>query len=406
MKKIAFLFPGVGSQYVGMSKSLYEQFKVFKDTIVEADDILKLDIPGLSFSPGKKTELDKLENAQCILLAFSMATFRVYMQEIGFKPDFCLGHSLGEYSALCSAGVMSFSDALRLVKQRGFIVNQVSSSLNGTMAWIINLDIDKVEKVCRDVSREGEEVFISAYDSPTQTSISGHTDTLMKAARILEKEGAIVYPLKLSGPFHSPLMKDAAEKMRAVLSQYDYKNPSCTVIANRHALPYSDKDSVLENLSLQLISPVRWKASLEYIIAQEADLAVEIGPKNVLKFLTAKNTASLPVFTTDNLKDLQSLQDELIIKSEDYLYTMGKCLGAAVSTKNRNDDPKEYEEKVIKPYRKIEAWYNQLTSGSGVPSKDQVRESLDLLHGILTTKKVPPQEIDLWLKKVTNNKGL
>jgi [acyl-carrier-protein] S-malonyltransferase len=406
MKKMVFLFPGVGSQYTGMSKTLYENFSVFKETIEQAEEILKLDIPGLCFSPGKKNELDKLENAQCILLAFSIATYRLYMQEIGIKPHYCMGHSLGEYSALCGAGVIDFADALGLVKQRGSIVNRVSSTINGTMAWIINLEIEIVEKVCREYSKPGEEVYISAYDSPTQTSISGQTETLMAAARQLEKEGAIVYPLKLSGPFHSPLMKEAAKKMQTVLGEYNYNQGICPVIANHNAQPYTGVDSVGENLSLQLISPVRWKDSLEYIMAREVEIAVEIGPKNVLKFLTAKNTAALPVFTTDNTQDIEQLSNELIIKEEDYLYIIGKCLGAAVSTKNRNDNQEEYEEKVVKPYRKVESFYNRFTSDQGKPGKEHVEESLQMLRSVLTTKKVPRQEQQFWLNKVCGNKIL
>lgn len=404
MKKIAFLFPGVGAQYVGMAKTLYDNFKIFKETIEEAGDILKIDFVSLSFSKDKKEELDRLEIAQLALITFSTAAYRVYMREIGIQPHYCMGHSLGEYSALCGAGVIQFSDALELVQQRGLILKEVSSGIDGTMMWVINLDSKIVEEVCREASKQGKEIYVSAYDSPNQTSISGHTDVLMKTAKELEQKGAIVYPLKLSGPFHSPLMKEASERMTAVLRQYEYKNPKYPVIANRNAQLYTDAESVVDNLSLQLISPIYWRASVEFLLQQRIEIAVEIGPKNVLKFLMAKNTDAIRVYTTDNQKDLELISNELLIKKEDYLKIIGKCLGAAVSTKNRNDDAEEYEQKVIKPYRRIESFYKEFTEKGKSPGKDHVKEAMEILGSILSAKKVPQREYNYWTENVLGNK--
>ena len=404
MKKIAFLFPGVGSQYVGMSKTLYDNFKIFKETIEEAGDILKKDFASLSFSKDKKEELDRFDIAQLTLLTFSTAAYRVYMQEIGIRPHYCMGHSLGEYSALCNAGVIKFPDALELVQQRGLILKEVSNGLDGTMMWVINLDSKIVEEVCREASKQGKEIYVSAYDSPTQTSISGHTDVLMKTAKELEQKGAIVYPLKLSGPFHSPLMKEASERMTEVLRKFEYKNPQYPVIANRNAQLYTDAESVVDNLSLQLISPISWRASVEFLLEQQVQIAVEIGPKNVLKFLMAKNTDKIQVYTTDKQKDLESISNELLVKEDEYLRIIGKCLGAAVSTKNRNDNNEEYEEKVIKPYRKIESYYKEFTDKGKSPGKDIVKESIETLGSILLAKKVPEQEYNYWTENVLGNK--
>jgi [acyl-carrier-protein] S-malonyltransferase len=404
MKKIAFLFPGVGSQYVGMNKTLYDNFKIFKETIEEAGDILKKDFISLCFSKDKKEELDRLEIAQLILLTFSTAAYRVYMQEIGIQPHYCMGHSLGEYSALCSAGVIQFPDALELVQQRGLILKEVSAGIEGTMMWVINLDSKIVEDLCQQASKPGQEIYVSAFDSPNQTSISGHTDVLMKTAKELEQKGAIVYPLKLSGPFHSPLMKEASKRMKAVLRQYEYKNPKYPVVANRNALPYTDAESVVDNLSLQLISPISWRASVEFLLQQEVEIAIEIGPKNVLKFLMAKNTDAIQVYTTDNQKDLELINNELLVKEDEYLRIIGKCLGAAVSTKNRNDDAEEYEQKVIKPYRRIESFYKEFTEKGKSPGKDHVKEAIEILGSILLAKKVPQQEYNYWTENVLGNK--
>jgi [acyl-carrier-protein] S-malonyltransferase len=360
----------------------------------------------ICFSPGKKAELDKLENAQAILTAFSIASYRVYMQEIGVSPSYCLGHSLGEYSALCSAGVMNFADTLKLVKERGAAVSDAAESINGTMMWVINLDVKIIEDVCREASKEGQEVFISAYDSPTQASISGHTDTLMKTARELEQKGAIVYPLKLSGPFHCPLMKEAAGKMKGILCQYKFTSPAYTVIANRDAQPYKDAAGVIDNLSLQLISPIRWRASIEYLLNEGVSIAIEMGPKNVLKFLMQKNTDVIHVYTTDNDRDVEAIRKEFLVPEEEYLKVIGKCLGAAVSTKNRNEDIKEYEEKVIKPYRVIETFYNDYVARGLRPEKNHVKDALQTLQTILEAKKVPPPEHSFWLNRVLGNRAI
>lgn len=311
MTKIAFMFPGVGSEYAGMGKSFYENFKVVRNTVEEASDILNFDLAEICFDPSKEKELKKLGNAQVSLLTLSIAVYRVYMKEIGIQPHFCAGYSLGEYSALCSAGAIEFPEALKLVRERGRIINEVASLIDGTMAWVINLESKLVETVCEKFSEDGKQVFVSAYDTPTQVSISGHTDPLMKAARELEKKG-IVYPLRLSGPFHCPLMKEAAEQMKSILEKFAYRSPTCPVIANQNVQPYTDPESVIINLSLQLIKPISWKTTVEYFLEQEVDIAIEMGPKNVLKFILEKNTHEIKTYTMDNNKDLDEIKKSLL----------------------------------------------------------------------------------------------
>ncbi|MGE5343920.1 MAG: ACP S-malonyltransferase [Candidatus Omnitrophota bacterium] len=406
MKPIAFLFPGVGSQYVGMGKTLYDNFDVYRRTFEEAGDILNMDIADLCFTKEKKKELDLLENAQAVLVTAGIASYRVFRQETDIQPNYCMGHSLGEYTALCAAGVMDFPAALMLVRERGLIVKEVSAGIQGTMMWVINLDTSIVETVCNELSVPGQEVYVSAFDSPAQSSISGHTDMLMTVARELEKRGAIVYPLQLSGPFHCPLMKEAAERMASVLHRYEYKKPGCAVLANHNALPYSDESAVIENLSLQLVSPIRWKACLEYIVDKGVHVGIEMGPKNVLKFLVQKNVNTITVYTTDNEKDIAKIKDELVLKEDEYLKLIGRCLGAAVSTKNNNVDAgeAEYAERVVKPYRKIEAYYNQFVSSAEKPQKQHVQEALGVLRDIMDAKRVPQPVQDQWFQRLSGNK--
>jgi len=406
MRKMVFMFPGVGSQYVGMGKVFHDNFKIVRDTFEEAGDVLNADIAGLCFTPEKKKYLARLENSQTALLTLSTATFRVYMEEVGIEPRFCMGHSLGEYSALCCAGVIRFPDVLELVRQRGLIVNEVSASITGTMAWVINLDNKIVEDICGEHSTDEEMVVISAYDSSHQTSISGHTPALLTAAKELEKAGAIVYPLKFSGPFHSPLMKPAAEQMGALLKKYEYRAPRYPVIANRNARPYEGEESVIENLTQQLISPIRWKASTEYLEEQGVEIAVEVGPKDVLKFLMKKNSRTIRTYTLDNPNDLQRVKEELLVTEEDYLPVIGKCLGLAVGTKNRNHNDEEYQKHVVEPFERVQNLYNGLKASGGQPTRDQVIEAVEMLRHVLAVKKVPPRERQWGLNRLFGDKLL
>ena len=312
MSNKMFVFPGVGSHHTGMGKEFYENFQVVRDTFEEAGDVLKLDMKKMIFSPEEAPNLNKLENSQAALLTLETATYRLYMAEVGIKPVYCLGHSLGEYSALCCAGVIRLPDALTMVRKRGEILNQVAASMKGIMAWIINLDNKIVENLCKDYSKEGEEIHISAFDAPTQCSISGLRADIMKVGERLVNRGAIVYPLNLRGPFHSPYMKNAAQQMKTLLQQFEYGEPAFPVIANQNALPYEkNRENVITNLSQQLVCPLRWQNSLEYLVNRGIKTAVEVGPDKVLKLIAKNNTPSISTYSLENLKDLEVIKENL-----------------------------------------------------------------------------------------------
>ena len=248
MEKTIFMFPGVGSQCTGMGRDFYQHFKVARSTFAEAGDVLGMNMVKRCLDPTEKEQLEKLENSQTALLTVSVATYRVYMQEIGKDPHYCLGHSLGEYPALCCSGALQFKDALEIVKERGNILSEAASNMGGIMAWIINLDTQIVEKVLQENQAAEANVFVSAYDSPSQSSISGPKDQVIEIGRKLEKQGAIVYPLKLSGPFHCLLMAEPGKKIKSVLQRFTYHTPHYPVIANRNASLYT-KDAIPDNLS-------------------------------------------------------------------------------------------------------------------------------------------------------------
>jgi [acyl-carrier-protein] S-malonyltransferase len=405
MPKIAFMFPGVGSQYVGMGRDFYDRFPLFRRTFEEAGEVSGRDLAALCFETGP-AELARLENAQLAILTVSVGVFRVFLQEIGVPPDFCLGHSLGEYSALCCAGVIAFADALKIVSERGTIIGEAASSSGGTMMWVINLDQEKVVEICREVSHSGEAVFVSAFDSPSQTSISGRGQAVMTAARKMEEAGAIVYPLKMSGPFHSPLMAEAGRKMRRVLEQYAYGPPVYPVIANRHARPYGDRQSVIDNLSGQLVSPIRWRDSLDYLWSEGVGTTVEMGPKNVLTFLIKKNSEAVTPFKTDTAADLMALKGKFLLEEKEYIQVIGRCLGIAAGTRNRNRQADDYERRVIAPYRKVAGLYEELKAAGRSPTLAQVEEVLDILRSILTARGVPESQQESGFDRILDSRML
>lgn len=412
MTKIAFIFPGVGSQYVGMVRGIYDQYPIFRRTLEEASDVTGKDFPRLCFGDAKMPEISKLENAQLLLFTLGTGFFRVYMETIGIKPGYCLGHSLGEYTALCNAGVIPFSDGLEIVRRRGEIISEVAETVDGTMMWVINLDRQIVEEVCGEVSGsnpdEGVSVHISAYDCPTQSSISGHKDVIMTAAKMLQDKGAIVYPLKMSGPFHSPLMQEAADRMTEFLAGYTgkFKNPIYPVVANHNAQLYKGKQSVAENLSTQLISPIRWLDSIVYIEEQGVKVAVEMGPKDVLKFLMKKNSNVIRAFTMDKQDDVEALTDTLLVPQSEYIQVIARCLGAAVSTKNRNSSmpPAAYAKQVVTPYNRVASIYRDLQAQEKPPTKSHVKEALNMVKTILAAKRVPQQTRQISINKILNGR--
>ena len=404
-KKIAFVFPGVGSQYSGMCESLYSNFKIFKDTIDEASDILHTDMSDLMLAENKAKSLSELTNAQCALVAAGYATFRVFMSELGILPDYCMGHSLGEYSALCCAGMISYSDALNLVTTRGKIITEASKKLNGTMVWVVNVQAETVNNLCAEVRAEGMEVYVSAYDSSTQTAISGSKEAIEHIAPLLEKLGAIMYPLKLSGPFHSPLMQEAAAKMQKELENCTYSEGNFKVVANYNAKPYEGFQQIPDYLMKQLVNPIHWKQSLDFLIEQNVIHTVEMGPKSVLKFLIEQNTNKIVPFSLNEARNVEELTDKLVVNSDSFISIIGECLGTVVSSRNYIPDNPNYEQEVVKPYNTIKSIYDDSSKHEDI-QKDTVRQVISSTGKILEAKKIPAVVIDQKLDKILNGKYL
>lgn len=267
MSKIAFLFPGQGSQFIGMGKELYEQVPAAKRLFDEADETLETKLSSLIFE-GDAEELTLTYNAQPALLTTSIAVLEKF-KESGITPDFTAGHSLGEYSALVAAGALSFKDAVYTVRKRGEFMNEAVPAGEGAMAAILGMDAEALKQVTDKVTEEGNLVQLANLNCPGQIVISGTAKGVELASELAKENGAKrAIPLEVSGPFHSELMKPAAEKLKEVLDACDIKDADVPVISNVSADVMTEKADIKEKLIEQLYSPVRFEESINKLIAE------------------------------------------------------------------------------------------------------------------------------------------
>jgi [acyl-carrier-protein] S-malonyltransferase len=307
-KKIAFLFPGQGSQAVGMGRDLADRFAVAKQTFAEADDACGFALSKLCFE-GPEEELRLTENTQPAIMTVSVAALRV-LAEHGIKPAVAAGHSLGEWSAHVAAGTLSFADAVRAVKARGRAMQQAVPAGEGAMAAILSLNPYQVAEACDEAAREtGLVVAAANLNSPGQTVISGAAAAVEKAAALCKAKGARrTVMLPVSAPFHCALMQPAQEEVARVLESLHLNRPKLPVAANVSGTMVTTADGARSALIEQVTGAVRWVDCMRTLIAEEAHVFVEVGPGKVLCGLLKQID---PAQKSMNVEDAASLENTL-----------------------------------------------------------------------------------------------
>lgn len=310
MNKLAFVFPGQGAQAVGMGKDLFDQYDVAKRLFAEADEALGYSIKDMCFE-GPADDLKLTANTQPAILTVSVIVNEV-LKEHGVQPDVAGGHSLGEYSALVAAGVLSFQDAVALVHKRGQYMQEAVPVGEGGMAAIIGLDDEAIAAACEKATKEAGEVQPVNFNCPGQTVIAGTTHGVEKAVEELKAAGAkkaVVLPV--SAPFHSTLMKPAAEKLAAELAKVAIHDAAFPVVSNFTGELETKAEEIKANLVAQADHPVRWIACVKTMQAFGADTFVEAGPGKTLCGFNRRIDRSLKSLNAENLESLQKTLDYL-----------------------------------------------------------------------------------------------
>ncbi|MFZ6624217.1 ACP S-malonyltransferase [Vagococcus fluvialis] len=304
--KIAFVFSGQGAQYLGMGQEFYTNSLIFKQYIDLASKVLDLDLPKIMFEEDDK--LNQTEYTQPIILAMSVAISEIIKDKLNIKPEICAGLSLGEYTALVESGALDFETALKLVRKRGKLMQEAVPAGVGAMTAVMGMDREVIEAICKEASSVAG-VYPANYNMPGQIVIGGFKEGVAKAEELLKKAGAKrLIPLKVSGPFHTPLLKEASENLEVVLKQVDFKEMSIPVVTNVTGSFIESNEKIIPTLTKQVMSPVYFEDCVKTMIAEGIDTFIEIGPGKTLSSFIKKSDKTVKIQHCEDQKTFEKLE--------------------------------------------------------------------------------------------------
>jgi [acyl-carrier-protein] S-malonyltransferase len=307
MKKIGIVFPGQGSQYIGMGKKLYDSFDSVKEYFARADKALGFSITDLCFN-GPEDELRQTYNTQPSLLLIGYVVWQVLKDQTGIKPHLMAGHSLGEYTALLASGFFTFEDALAITHKRGLFMEEACPKGKGGMVALIGADMAKIGPILKEISHDDYVAVPANLNSAEQVVLSGDTEALKEAVEKSKGSYKKAVFLNVSGPFHSPLMRKAADRLKDELSKLAHNDMEVPVVFNVDAMPGQDKHIVEDKLYRQMLSPVQWEMSVKKMAEQGVELFIEVGPQKVLTNLIKRIVSDIPCYNVESMEEIETIK--------------------------------------------------------------------------------------------------
>jgi [acyl-carrier-protein] S-malonyltransferase len=307
MKKIGIVFPGQGSQYVGMGKKLYGSFDFVKEYFARADKALGFSITDMCFN-GPEEELRQTCNTQPSLVLIGYVVWQVLKDQTGIKPYLMAGHSLGEYTALLASGFFTFEDALAITRKRGLFMEEACPKGKGGMVALIGADMAKIGPILKEISHDDYVAVPANLNSAEQVVLSGNTEALKESVEKSRGSYKKALFLNVSGPFHSPLMKNAADRLKDELSRLARNDMEVPVVFNVDAIPGQDKHIVQDKLYQQMFSPVQWEMTVKKMAGQGVELFIEVGPQKVLTNLIKRIVPDIPCYNVESMEEIEMVK--------------------------------------------------------------------------------------------------
>ena len=393
MEKIAFLFPGQGTQFIQMGKIFYDNYEVARKTFEEVEEVSDINIADVCFN-GTVKSINEFSNMQLSILATEVAIFRVYMQEYGIAPQFVVGHSVGEYAALVSTGALSLADAVRIMLKRGELVKRVIDKKIGHMTIVENCTVDTIQQCIEQANATGS-VYVSCYNSEKQNAICGYNEKMEEVEELLDKETAVCTPLVFSPPIHSPLMNEICMEFLEYVNTFKFHDFRFPIICNYTGKVFSDKNQIAKILTYQLYNPVKFIASVEVFKKYGVTMAIEMSPKRLLADFVKADCPEISTYSYGVKKEKSILGD--IISNDTGLKKeipnfLGRCLAILAVSENKNQDTAEYKE-VINIYNAIRESYKVTLDENKKLDVNEKKGHLKNLVKALRIKKVEETSI-------------
>ncbi|QUI21907.1 acyltransferase domain-containing protein [Vallitalea pronyensis] len=401
MDKIALVFPGQGTQYVGMGESFYNNYLVCRQTYEEASDISGVDVAQLCFKSSLGA-LSQIKNMQLSVVTTCVAIARAYFYEYGMTPQFCAGHSVGEIAAFIVSGAIGFSDGIQILMKRGELLEEVYHQHVGTMLIAEEIDYSAVEGLIEG-SKLHKDVYISCESSHNQILLSGTDEGIEMIQEKLLDHQARITPLITSTPMHCPLMGSIEKTFYDYLCGFEFYPFRIPVITNLYGTPFSDPDLIPEVMSKHLTHPVKWKKIIECMDKYGVSIALEMGPKNLVTNLVGNIAPDMTAYCFGKKMDRKHFHEKFIADEsykKDIPDFMSRCLGIAVATKNANPSTEAYQKGVVDNYNAIKKIQKDIQDTNRKVLKTDMEIALQYLENIMKTKMVPENEQKSWIKRL------